>query len=137
MRIFIDTNVAYDLLGERFPYYNDIAKIISYADKKKLEIFVSPVSFATLNYFISKFEGNKIALNKLRIFKSLTRVSEMNELIVEKALNSNFSDFEDALQHFSALEMDCELIITRDKKDFKNSLIPFLSPRDFVKTLEK
>jgi predicted nucleic acid-binding protein len=32
-KIFIDTNVMLDLLGGREPYYNDIAKIATLADK--------------------------------------------------------------------------------------------------------
>ncbi|MEO7283841.1 PIN domain-containing protein, partial [Gelidibacter sp.] len=54
-RLFIDTNVMLDLLGERPPFYEPIAKIATLAEKGKVTMVVSPISFATVNYFISKF----------------------------------------------------------------------------------
>ncbi|HBG40814.1 MAG TPA: twitching motility protein PilT [Porphyromonadaceae bacterium] len=47
----------------------------------------------------------------------------LNE-VVDKAINSNFKDFEDALQYYSAIASGCDLIITRNEKDFKDALIP-------------
>lgn len=134
-RIFLDTNVMFDFLSERKPFYEDAARILTYSESNGLEIYVSPLSYANVCYFLTKFKDNKLAYNKLKMFKSISKVSVMSEVTVDKALASDFKDFEDALQHFSALESKCEIIITRDKKDFKTSLIPVLSPEDFVKTL--
>jgi len=51
-------------------------------------------------------------------------------------LNSNFSDFEDALHHFNAIDSKCEIIITRNPKDFKNSLLPIMTPNEFIKSIK-
>ena len=59
-RLFLDTNVILDLLGERDPYYDSIAKLATLADKGLIILVVSPISFATLNYFLSKFESAQI-----------------------------------------------------------------------------
>ncbi len=56
---------------------------------------------------------------------------------VEKALNSSFSDFEDALQYFSATASNCDIIITRNAKDFRQSLLPIMSADEFLKSLNK
>ena len=53
-RIFIDTNVMLDLLGERQPFYESIAKIASLGEKEVITLVVSPISYATVHYFISK-----------------------------------------------------------------------------------
>lgn len=98
---------------------------------------VSPNSFATVNYVLSKFEGSKIAREKLRKFKVLSEISSLGEHPIEKGLNSSFKDFEDALQYFSATESDCEIIITRNGKDFKKSLLPTMTPDEFLKSLAK
>ena len=37
-RIFIDTNIMLDFLGERKPFYDPIAKIATLAEKEKLTI---------------------------------------------------------------------------------------------------
>jgi len=134
-RIFIDTNVMLDLLGERKPFYDSIAKIATLAEKSKLTMVVSPISFATVNYFISKFESAEIAREKLRKFKIISEICSLNELTIEKGLNSSLKDFEDALQYFSAAESSCEIIITRNAKDFKTSELPVMTADEFLKSL--
>ena len=134
-RVYLDTNVMLDLLGEREPFYNSIAQIATLADQKKLQIVVSPISFATVNYFLSKFEGISVAKDKLRKFKVLCEISIIDETIIEKGLNSNFEDFEDSLQYFCAVDSECEVIITRNAKDFKNSLLPVMSAEEFIKSI--
>lgn len=135
-RLFIDTNIMLDLLGERIPFYEPIAKIATLAEKGKLKMVVSPISFATVNYFLSKFENSEIAREKLRKFSIISETCMLNEQTVEKALNSSFKDFEVALQYFSATESECEMIITRNGKDFKKSLIPIMTANEFLSSLK-
>ena len=131
-RIFIDTNVLMDLLGEREPYYEPIAKIATLAERDELTMVVSPISFATVNYLLSKYESPKIAKEKLRKFKILSVICSITEQTIEKGLNSSFKDFEDALQYFGATEAECEMIITRTGKDFKQSLLPVMTATEFL-----
>lgn len=136
-RIFIDTNVMLDFLGEREPFYEPIAKIATLAEKEKVTMVVSPISFATVNYFLSKYEDSKIAREKLRKFKILCEICALDEQTIEKGLNSSIKDFEDALQYFSATESECEIIITRNGKDFKKSLLPTMTANEFLVSLRK
>ena len=136
-RIFLDTDIVLDFLGEREPFYEPIAKIATLADKGELTMIVSPISFATGNYFLSKYESPEIAREKLRKFKILCEVCSLNEQTIEKGLNSSIRDFEDALQYFSATESECDLIITRNGKDFKKSLLPVMTANEFLQSLVK
>ena len=135
-RIFIDTNIMLDFLGERKPFYDPIAKIATLAEKGNLTMVVSPISFATVNYFLAKFENPKIAREKLRKFKIISKVCLLDEQTIEKGPNSSIEDFEDALQYFSATESDCEIIITRNGKDFTKSLLPVMTADEFLKSLK-
>ena len=137
MKLFWDTNVMLDLLGEREPFYLAAAKIATLADKKKLEITVSALSFATVSYLLTKFEGLRKAKEKLRKFKVISDICELDEIIIEEGLNSDFSDFEDALQYFSALRAECDIIITRNAKDFKKSQIAVMTPDEFLLSLKQ
>ena len=136
-RIFIDTNVMLDFLGEREPFYESMAKIATLAEREKLTMVASPISFATVNYFLTKFEGAKIAREKLRKFKIICEICSIDEQTIEKGLNSSIKDFEDALQYFSATESECKIIITRNGKDFKKSLLPIMTAEEFLKSLNK
>jgi len=53
-RLFLDTNIMLDLLGERHPFYNSIAKIATLADKGQTTIIVSALSYSTVSYFLTK-----------------------------------------------------------------------------------
>ncbi|MDR9399658.1 PIN domain-containing protein [Salibacter sp.] len=132
MRLFLDTNVILDLLGERDPYYDSIAKLATLADKELITLVASPISFATVNYFITKFESAKIAQEKLRKFKIICELCNLDEQIIEKGLNSSFKDFEDALQYFSAVDSDCDIIISRNAKDFKKALLPVMTAGEYL-----
>jgi predicted nucleic acid-binding protein len=134
-KIFLDTNVMLDLLGERIPFFESIAKIATLADQKKLTLVVSPLSFTTVEYVLNKFESSESVLNKLRRFKILCQVCEVNEDIIEKGLNSNFNDFEDAVQYFTAIQSNCAIIITRNGKGFKNSSIPIMTAEEYLSSI--
>ena len=136
-RVFVDTNIILDFLGERAPFYEPVAKLATLAEKEKITMVVSPISFATVNYFLTKFESSKIAKEKLRKFKIISEICVLDEQTIEKALNSSFEDFEDALQYFSATGSDCEILITRNEKDFKKSLIPVMSANEFLNSIRK
>lgn len=132
MKVFLDTNVMLDFLGEREPFFEIAESIINQADKGKLTIFVSALSFATCNYFLSKKFGDAISKGKIIKFKILSEIVALDEMIIDKSILSTFSDFEDGLQYFSALKANCQYIVTRNEKDFKNAEIPVFSPSDFL-----
>jgi len=136
-KIFLDTNVVIDFLGERDNFYELSAKILTLADKKKIKIYTSPTSIANTYYILSRHENQNSVLEKIRKFKLLCNISIMNDEVIEKAINSDFKDFEDSLQYFSALETRCEIIITRNEKDFKNALIPVLNPETYLNAFLK
>lgn len=137
MRLFLDTNIMLDLLGERDPFYNSIAMIATLADRKQATLIVSALSYSTVFYVLTKYESRDKVLDKLRKFKIITEVSGVDETIIEKGLNSTFTDFEDSLQYFCALKTECDVLLTRNQKDFKDSSIPVMSADEFLKSIIK
>ena len=134
-RVFLDTNVILDLLGERVPFYDAIAKVVTLADQKKIRLIISPLSFTTVAYVLSKFESSDLVLKKLRMFKILCDVCSVDEEIIDKGLNSGFKDFEDAVQYFTALQANCSVIITRNGKDFKDSTLPVMTAEEYLSSI--
>jgi predicted nucleic acid-binding protein len=136
VKLFLDTNVVIDLLGEREPFYESAAKIATLSDKGKIQIYVSALTFSTTFYLLSRFENQDIVKEKIRKFKVLVETSDLTDRIIDKGLNSKFSDFEDALQYYSAINMNCNIIITRNAKDFKESDIPVMTPDEYLNSLK-
>jgi len=133
--LFWDTNIMLDLLGERIPFYEPAAKIATLAEARKLSITVSSLSYATVNYVLSKYESVEKVKEKLRKFKIISNISALDEDIIDKGLNSNFKDFEDALQYFCALEANCDVLITRNGVDFKNANMPIMTAEAYLASL--
>ena len=132
-RLLIDTNIVIDLLSKRDKFYDEAADLFSRADKKELQLTISSLTFANTNYILSKLRSAKEAREILRKFKVLVELLSLDDKITELALSDdNFPDFEDGLQYYSAIENQIDVIITRNKKDFKNSKIPVLTAKEFL-----
>lgn len=136
-RLFLDTNIILDFITERTPFFDSIASIISLVDKNDFTFVVTPLSYATIFYLTSKNGKQQYALDRLVRFKIVCEICIMDEQIVESALHANMKDFEDALQYFSALKASCDVIITRNAKDFKNSHIPIMTPTEFLCSINR
>jgi predicted nucleic acid-binding protein len=137
VKLFLDTNVMIDLIISRNPFYKNIAKIINIAEKNKIELFTSSLSFVNTFYVASKVNPKELVLETLKKFRIICNVSIRDELNIDKSLISDFEDFEDAVQYNSAVYHDCDYIITRDKKGFKSSKITVMTPEEFLVYFEK
>ena len=135
-RILIDTNIVIDLLSKRKNFYDDAATLFSLADKKQLKLTISSLTFANTNYILTKLRSAKEAREILRKFKVLVELLSLDDKITELALSDeSFPDFEDGLQYYSAMENEIDIIITRNKKDFKNSKLPILTAKEYLATV--
>lgn len=135
-KLFLDTNVVVDLLGEREPFYDSAAKIATIADKGEIQLIVSALTYSTVYYLLSRFEDKELAKEKIRKFKVIADTSDLTGKIIDKGLASKFTDFEDALQYYCAVKMECNILITRNGKDFKESDIPVLTPDEYLTSLK-
>ena len=135
-KFFLDTNVVIDLLGEREQFYESAAKIATLADRGEITIVVSALTYSTVYYLLSRYENKDVVKEKIRKFKVIAETSDLTDKVIEKGLSSKFSDFEDSLQYYCALNMECNVIITRNAKDFKESDIPVLSPDEYLTSLK-
>lgn len=134
-KLFLDTNVLVDLLGEREPFYESVAKIATLADKGEIHIVVSALSYSTVYNILSRFEDKEVVKEKIRKFRVIAETSDLTNKVIDKGLSSKFGDFEDSLQYYCAANSDCNILITRNGKDFKQSEIPVMTPYEYLKSL--
>jgi len=136
-KLFIDTNIVIDLLAKREPFYDEAAMLFTLADKQKIRLSVSALTFANTNYILlqsKKPEEAKLILRKLKL---IVQVLSLDEKIVGLSLNDNdFKDYEDALQYFTALENGVDAIITRNLKDFQKAKLPVMTASQFLKSIK-
>ena len=136
-KIFVDTNIVIDLLSRREPFFEEAAFLFSLADKKQIELTVSSLTIASTSYALLRQMDSNKAKSILRKLILIVNILSLDDKIIGLALNDNtFSDFEDGLQYFTAIENGQELIITRNLKDFKNSKLPTMTAKQFLETIE-
>lgn len=132
-RLLIDTNIVIDLLAKRQEFYPEAAELFSKADRGEIALYVSSLTFANTNYILSKLKSPVEARDILIKFKVLVNILSLDDKIIQLALSdSGFADFEDGLHYYSALENQIDVIIIRNKKDFKTSTLPVLSAKEFL-----
>ena len=131
-KLFVDTDVILDLLGQRLPHFHFSAVLFTFAEMKKLELYTSQLILANTFYILRKQLGNDQAKNALRKLRILLHIIDSSEAVVDKALNSDFSDFEDAIQYYTALEGGISVILTRNLKDYKNASVIVQTPEAFL-----
>jgi predicted nucleic acid-binding protein len=133
--IFIDTNIIIDFITKRQLFYKEANKIFSLADRKEIILKTSSLSFANAYYICSKLKINSDKELR-RVFislKTLIEIIPITSKILDRGLSGDFfNDFEDGLQYFSAISSNCEIILTRNLKDFKNSNLPVMTADSYI-----
>jgi predicted nucleic acid-binding protein len=131
-KILVDTNIVLDLLSKREAFYQEAQELFTLADHKKIKLYISSLTVAKTHYLLARNHKLDEARKILIKFKVLMQVLPMDDKIMELALVSDFKDFGDAIQYHTALENDLDIIVTRNKKDFKNSILPVFTAKEYL-----
>ncbi|MCF0057258.1 PIN domain-containing protein [Dyadobacter sp. CY356] len=136
-KVIIDTDIILDFFFERQPFSDNAVKIFSLLESGEVQGFVTPLIYSNVYYLLIKMASHNYVTDKLKLLFQITDVLTMGKNTVLQALNSDFSDFEDALQNFSAADHnEINVLITRNVKDYKNSKMAVLTPDSFLKIRE-
>src|SRR5882762_725220 len=115
-RAFVDTDVILDFMIAREPFAMDAARIFSLSEKKEISICTTGLVFSNAYYILRKLGTHKKVIEKLAQLERLVDIIGLSKAAVKQALESEFNDFEDALQHYAALSENVKIIITRNTK---------------------
>ena len=130
--VLCDINLFLDIFLKRDPFYYPSARVFKMIEEKKFRGYICSLSFPTLYYLLSKELKREKAIKILEKVRIVFHVSPVDERIIDLALTSNFRDFEDAVQYYSAVQVKSDCLITRNKGDFKVDLLPVLTPEEFL-----
>lgn len=131
-KIFLDSDVLLDLLLDREPFADDIAEIIEHSLSSNIQLCVSPITITNINYIIEKLENRKKAAAQRKKILKMVKVENVGQSIITKASDSKFKDFEDAVQNYCAEESEHQIILTRNTKDYKESDLSILTPKEYL-----
>ena len=135
MKIAFDTNVLLDILCDRAPFAEPASRILAMVETGALAGCVCATSITTIFYLARKTIGVAAARKQVRLLLTLLEVLPVNRRVLETALTSPLSDFEDAVITEAAYQSTVDAIVTRNEKDFKKSRVPVYSPQALLAAL--
>ena len=132
MKLFIDTNVVIDVIAQREPFVHDSQYIFHLCESGKADGVVSTLTLCTVSYILRKYVAPGTMRQQLRNFRNILSPVDLSVSIIDKAIDSPLSDFEDAVQFYTATYSEADFIITRNPKHFPQNDIPVLTPTAFL-----
>lgn len=137
MKIVFDTNIVLDVLLEREPFASLSINLFNAVEQQVIQGYLCATTITTIDYLLSKSLGKvsaKLAINRLL---DLFAIAEVNDVILKAAINSNFSDFEDAVLYHSGVYASVDGFLTRNSKDFKTASLPIYSPTELLSIIQQ
>ena len=123
MKVYLDTNILIDFVCKRVPFYEDAKRLFALGSIGQFDLVTSSLSIVNTIYIGRKYE---LPIDKQRIksILSFVTVCDLQADVVIKSLDSDWQDYEDSVQSMTAMDTFANCIITRNKKDFRKSVIP-------------
>ena len=128
MVVLIDTNVLLDVLLAREPFYAAAARILAAAEQSQVHGFLCSASITTLHYLAAKQIGPNAARQVIQRLLHIFTLAPVDRLVVQSALQSAITDFEDAILCASAEHANVDSIVTRDIAHFRFAPVKVYSP---------
>lgn len=135
MTLFLDTNIVIDHLQQRQPFFQDVKNLLLQAIIQKQELIIAANSIDNIYYILSKNLPGQAVLKGIADFLTIASVASVDDAVIRRALKSGWTDFEDAIQYFAAMEAGANLIVTRDVKGYEEQKIKIVAPDAAVKLL--
>lgn len=115
-KVFLDTNILIDLVDNRDLKITGIDRIFDQSPYPR--IYISALSIP-LTFYVCKIKNGNLKFNRLKKLLESIDILPLTEDTIFKAIgNSKTPDFEDILQYLTAVENNCNYILTRDMIDF-------------------
>lgn len=134
MRVFVDANILIAVLNKEYPLFTYAARVLSLSNKPGFMLFTSPLCLAIAFYFATKKTSEKAAKRKIELLLNNISITEINESVTKNAIqNAKVHDFEDGMEYYSAINSECQVIVTSNKEDFYFSEIQVLDSEAFLK----
>lgn len=135
MNALIDTNVVLDVLTGRKPFFADSSRVLDRAEKGDCVASICATTVTTIFYLMRRSLGPDKAKERLSDLTAICEVAAVNRSVIEAALQSPITDFEDAVLHEAAVLSGADCIVTRNEANFRKATLLVYSPAQFLAAL--
>ena len=134
MKAFVDTNILIDYICTRESFFIPAKSVFAACFMGKVDIVVSGLSIVNLLYICRKQDLVTLKSSLLGLSQYI-EIVDLPSVFVINGLKSDWLDYEDFLQHETAIVNNCDCIITRNSDDFSMSCLPVYNASDFMALL--
>ena len=117
-----------DVLLNREPYSPVAINLFGAVENAVIQGFLCATTITTVDYLIAKAIGRKSAKYAINGLLALFSCAEVNQRVLKAAIDSDFSDFEDAVLYQAGVHANVDGFVTRNIKDFNVTDRPIYSP---------
>lgn len=135
MKVLVDTNVILDVLCNRKEFVADSLRVFQCCEAQHITGYISALSIPNIVYIMRKELDPERIKEILHTLTMVFSVVELREGDLLKAADLPFGDYEDAIQSVCAARVRSDYIVTRNEKDFENSLVPAITPRGLLQQM--
>ena len=134
MTVLIDTNVIIDYLMQRKGLSDTSTEVISYCAKKEVIGYIAGHTVLNSMYILRNSipDQNARRSHILKLLKFLKIADITERMLISSLKNPDFKDYEDCVQSECALRINADYIVTRNVRDFTNSMVKAVTPEDFI-----
>lgn len=132
MRILVDTNVVLDVLLARQPFLGPSAAVFGLVEQSRIDGLLCATTITTIDYLLCQGMPRPAAKDALRKLLNLFEIAPVNRAVLEEAMNSRVTDFEDAVLDQAGRLAGAERIVTRHQPDFRHAVLKAFEPDEFL-----
>ena len=132
MVLLIDANIILDVLMDRQPFVKDSSLIWKLCETGQTKGYISALTFANMMYIMRKELSVEMIEEVFRKLKLIFEFVGFSPVILEKAVEMQWKDFEDAVQSATAEQIHADYIITRNVRDFAQSKVMAFTPSELL-----
>lgn len=138
MKLLIDTNIILDVLLKREQFCTQAIEVLNLSDRDDVEEYVSASAFTDIYYIAYRTIKDKEKVKTLlKNLLAVVRIAAVSEQEIKYALNSEWTDFEDSVQHAVAVNERMDGIVTRNAADYNDAKISVWSPEQVLKVVKE
>lgn len=127
-RLLLDLNVVLDVLLDRKPHAAVASVLWAGIERGEATGFLPAHGFTTIHYLAERARGRGFARQTVVDLVSVFRVAAVDQLVIRRAADLDWPDFEDAVSAACAASAKCDAIVTRDPAGFAGATLPVVDP---------
>lgn len=135
MKALLDLNVVLDVVQKRKPHYPASAAVIECVVLRRIDGVLPAHALTTLHYIVERYQSAPVANRALDWLLRYFDIAATGRQEFLRARALGWKDFEDAVVAAAAETCHCDVIVTRNIRDYRGSAVPVITPEECLLSL--